>query len=143
MQLWWVQEQAARAAAHDLDDGEGEQHPDPGRYLDQEGGRQVSDLSFKVAKRRRDAITFDLEGNDRVYSFTPPKSADMVIPMLEAETEMIAAKAAFDWLDQGLSEDDRAHIAARLRDQDDDLDIDTVEEVVAALVERVSGRPTT
>jgi hypothetical protein len=103
----------------------------------------VTDLSFKVAPRRKDAITFDLEGNPHVYTFTPPKQADMVLPMLDAENDLSAAKAAFEWLDDGLSEEDREHIAARLRDKNDDLDIDTIEEVVTALVEKAGGRPTT
>lgn len=103
----------------------------------------MADLSFKVAKRRTDAITFDLEGDKHEYSFVPPKQADMVLPMLDAENDLMAAKAAFEWLDNGMSEEDRAHLAARLRDPKDDLDIDTVEEVVTALVEKTGGRPTT
>lgn len=103
----------------------------------------MADLSFKVAPRRTEAITFDLQGNDREYSFVPPKQADMVLPMLGAENDLMAAKAAFEWLDSGLSEEDRAHISARLKDPKDDLDIDTIEEVVTALVEKAGGRPTT
>lgn len=103
----------------------------------------MADLSFKVAKRRKDAVTFDLEGSTRTYSFTPPKQADMVLPMLDADNDLDAAKAAFAWLDNGLSEEDREHISSRLKDPDDDLDIGTIEEVVSDLVEFVSGRPTT
>lgn len=103
----------------------------------------MSDLSFKVAQRRTDPITFDLEGDEHVYSFVPPKQADMVLPMLNAGDDMAAARAAFAWLDNGLSDEDQERITARLKDKDDNLDIDIIEEVVTGLVERVSARPTT
>ena len=104
----------------------------------------MSDLSFKVAKRRTQPITFDIEGDERVYSFVPPKTAAMVLPMLQnAENEMVAAKAAFDWLDQGLSREDAEHLEARLRDADDDFDFTQLEQIVLGLVEMSGGRPTT
>lgn len=103
-----------------------------------------ADLSFEVAPRRKKPITFDLGGDAHKYRFTPPKQAGMIMPMLTAENDLEAARSAFEWLDRGLSEDDRARIKARLEDEDDDLDFDTIEEVVTKLVERLSGeRPTT
>lgn len=103
----------------------------------------TTDIAFRVAKRRKDPITFTLEGNKHIYTFTPPKQATMVLPMLDSEDELGAAKAAFSWLDLGLSQEDQDHIIARLKDDEDELDTDTIEEVVTGLVERVSARPTT
>ena len=103
----------------------------------------MADLTFKVPKRNTEPVTFDLEGDKREYVFTPPKQADMVLPMLESENDLGAAKAAFAWLDEGLSKEDSDHITARLKNKDDDLDIDAIEEVVTGLVEHVSARPTT
>lgn len=103
----------------------------------------MSDVSFKTAKKRRGPVTFDLEGDSHEYTFKPPKTAAMVLPMLDAEDDLEAAKAAFAWLDKGMSEEDRAHLTARLYNEDDDLDIEDLEDVVAGLVEKVSGRPTT
>jgi len=104
----------------------------------------VSDLSIKVKKRNKAVITFDIEGSDHQYAFTPPKQAEMVLPMLDSDSDLEAAKAAFEWLDNGMSEDDRKHLSDRLRDKDDDLDIDAVEDIVTALVEKAGGdRPTT
>jgi hypothetical protein len=102
----------------------------------------VADISFKVAARSRKPITFDLGGGHE-YTFTPPKQAEMVLPMLDADNDLEAARAAFEWLDKGMSEEDRAHLSARLRDPEDDLDIDVLEDVVSALVEQTGGRPTT
>jgi hypothetical protein len=104
----------------------------------------MSDLTFKVAKRRNDPITFQVEGEDYEYSFTPPKTAEMVLPMMEAgENGLMATKAAFEWLDTGLSEDDQKHLEARLRDPKDDMDVSALEDIVVGLVEAVGARPTT
>ena len=109
----------------------------------------MSDLSFKVAKRRAQPITFDLEGDDHVYTFTPPKQAGTAMPLIKSDMDiksdafgLAAARSTFKWLDDGLSDEDREHIEARLRDPKDDLDFDTLGEVVEALMERVTGKPT-
>ena len=102
----------------------------------------MSDLSFKVATRRTDPVTFDLEGSERKYSYTPQKQAAMVLPMLGADDDMEAAKAAFAWLEDGLSADDAAHILGRLKDPKDDLDFDAIEDIVTGLVEFIAARPT-
>jgi hypothetical protein len=104
----------------------------------------MSDISVKVKKRKKKAITFDLEGDPRQYKFVAGKQALMVLPMLDAENDLEAAKAAFSWLDDGLSEEDRKHLSDRLRDPEDDLDNDAINDLVEAIVEQVSGgRPTT
>lgn len=107
----------------------------------------MTDLSFKVAARRREPITFDLGGDDYVYTFKPPKQAGVFMPIINATDDdnagMSAARAAFAWLDKGLSEKDQAHMEARLRDEDDDLDFDTLGDVINGLMEAVAGRPTT
>lgn len=102
-----------------------------------------TDLSFDVAPRRKAVVTFTLGGQPHIYKFKPPKQAAMITPMMTAASDLDAAKAAFQWLDRGLSEADRKRISDRLKDEEDDLDIDTIEEVVTTLVERGSGRPTT
>lgn len=101
-----------------------------------------ADLSFEIAPRRKEAITFTLGGDTHKYAFTPPKKAAMITVMMSATSDLEAAKGAFGWLDDGLSTEDRDKIAARLKDPEDDLDIDTIEQVVSALVERTTGRPT-
>lgn len=106
----------------------------------------MADLEFTVAKRRREAVTFKL-GDDHVYTFTPPKSAVMMMPLINPEegedTGLAITKSTFDWLGDGLSEEDNQRIQARLKDPEDDLDVDTLSEVVAGLSEKVGGRPTT
>jgi hypothetical protein len=104
----------------------------------------MTDLTFKVAKRRQEPITFEIEGDDHVYAFTAPKQAAMVLPMMEqAENGLMATRAAFEWLDKGLSTEDQDRITNRLKDPDDDFDVDSLEEIVVGLVEAVGARPTT
>lgn len=137
-------------------------------------------LEFDVAKRRAEPIPFKLGGDsallraateevlgdethpgvpaqpevrgkdDHVYTFTPPKSAVMLMPLIdptegssEEQRNLAVTKATFDWLGEGLSEADNQRIQARLKDPRDDLDVPTLAEVVQGLSEHVGGRPTT
>jgi hypothetical protein len=52
-------------------------------------------------------------------------------------------KSTFDWLGQGLSDEDNERVIRRLRDPKDDLDVDTLSTVVERLSEKVAARPTT
>jgi hypothetical protein len=138
----------------------------------------MADMEFDVAKRRNEPITFTLGGemllepgedevvaigdgdgkaakpevrgkDDHVYHFEPPKSAVMLMPILEVDTTngtgsvgVDMTKATFDWLGQGLSLEDRTRVINRLRDPKDDLDVDSLSDVVQGLSARVAGRPT-
>jgi hypothetical protein len=104
-------------------------------------------LQIKVAARRKEPIPFALEGSDHVYSFKPPKQAGVFMPLLlgdahDGDDDLDSTRATFKWLDKGLSKDDMGRIEARLRDPEDDLDFDSLAEVVKALMERASARPT-
>lgn len=99
-------------------------------------------LAFKTAKRRKDPIPFDLDGEE--YTFTPPKNAMMVLPMIEENSgDAEALRGMFDWLGAGLSQEEADRILERLKDPQDDLDFDTVAEVIEGLMEEIGGRPTT
>lgn len=104
------------------------------------------ELEIKVKRRRVQPITFRLDDDPHSYTFNPPKDAVMVLPMIESGdiSDGAQTKAAFNWLGEGLSEDDNKRLIGRLRDPKDDLDVETISELVQALTEKVSGgRPTT
>lgn len=103
----------------------------------------MTTLSFTTPKRASSPITFDLDG--REYVFTPPKSADMVMPVIAGDgKDQDLIKATFDWLGHGLSEEDHQHLIGRLKDPADDLDVDTLSAVVKGLAQKVAAdRPTT
>ena len=135
-------------------------------------------LTFKVKKRQKIEITFDLESPDEsveTYHFLAPKSAMMVLPVLEDSDDQSATlRAIFDWLGMGLNRwdwqntqaaevtteggaavvvpkdmpegwvgDQVQRIERRLKDDNDDLDIDSLSEVIQGLTEKVADRPTT
>lgn len=130
----------------------------------------MADLEFDIAKRRTEPITFTLGGemllepakepdehnpegtperrgrDEHEYVFTPPKSAVMLMPVLEKGTGNLGVnltKSTFDWLGEGLSDMENERIKARLKDRNDDLDVSTLEKIVEALTEKVAARPTT
>ena len=124
----------------------------------------MADLVFDVAKKRKKPITFTLGGDnmllrkadpetetsekrgedDNVYSFTPPKTALMLMPILEGGDPdgMGMTRATLNWLGEGLTEEENQRILARLKDPQDDLDVDNLTDIIKALSERVGGRPT-
>lgn len=102
----------------------------------------VDNLEFNTAKKRRDPITFTLDGEE--YTFNPPKSAFMMLPlMLGQGDDTLAVKQMFDWLDKGLPKPQVQKLIRRLKDDKDDFDVDDLDALVAKLMETVSGRPTT
>ena len=115
----------------------------------------MADLEFEVAPRRTTPVTFSLglepgqsAGDEpHVYTFIPPKSALMLMPVLAPELAgdsqgLAMTKATFDWLGEGLSKEDNERIQRRLKDPKDGLDIDLLSEVIQKLTEKNTGRPT-
>lgn len=113
----------------------------------------MADLEFNVAKRRHEPITFTLglapaDSTLHVYTFTPPKNAVMLMPIMDGDStgndrQMDLTRATFDWLGDGMSDEDNERLKSRLKDPKDDLDVDTLSEVVEKLSEKVAARPTT
>lgn len=100
-------------------------------------------LDFQTAKRRKEPIPFTLDGEE--YEFTPQKNSILVFPSLtdgeKDGTEEL--RGIFDWIGAGLPDDQEQRLIARLRDPEDDLDIDMLHNVAVSLLEEISGRPTT
>lgn len=111
----------------------------------------------------RKAIEFELDGKE--YDFNPPKTTTQIVAMMQVKgndtnADLQRANAMLVWLSNGLN---RAHeprkgklghvehqddcqscdVLARLEDPDDDLELETVMDVISYLMEKVSGRPTT
>ena len=115
----------------------------------------MADLEFQIAERRTEPITFTLGGDPYVYTFTPPKQAVMMMPVLmhesgqnggaasDASVGLGLTRSTFDWLGQGLNEADNDYLLARLKNPEDSLDVPTLTEVVEKLSEQVGARPTT
>lgn len=99
-------------------------------------------MEFTTAKRRTKPITFTIDGEE--YNFHPPKQAVLILEVLDSDaTEVHQAKALFDWLGEGLGEQQADALIGRLRDPADDLDWPDLLAVAQWLQEQVTGRPTT
>lgn len=108
-------------------------------------------------------IDFELDGKH--YSFKPPKTTTQIVGMMQVkgrgfEADLARAGQMLVWLSYGLDRDHETRkgvegheeyvegcqscdISARLGDPDDALELEMVMEVIAWLMEQVSGRPTT
>lgn len=97
---------------------------------------------FTTAARRKKPIRFDLDGE--AYTFTPPKSAGPLFALLEADDgdELAGARVQFDWLGAGLADGQSEKLIARLKDPEDDLDVEDLRPIIEWLQEQISGRPT-
>lgn len=95
-------------------------------------------LEFTSEKKTPKVLTFTLDGRD--YVFTVPKKAYSTLAIIEGRGGHVLN---FDWLGAGLSEADQKRIVARLKDPNDDFDVDDLKKVVEGLIEESSGRPTT
>lgn len=93
-------------------------------------------LEFTTAKRRHEPFTFILDG--REFVFTPPKLAGAILDAMDSDD----SGAMLDWFAKGLNDEDETFIANRMRDADDDFDVDDVARIVQSLIEKVVGRPT-
>jgi len=99
---------------------------------------------FTTAKRHAKPIEFDLDGE--TFHFTAPKTAGMVLDVIADgagdANSPAAAKAALDWLSQGLPEKENARLIERLRDPGDDFDFADLAPIIEFLVEEAAGTPT-
>lgn len=101
----------------------------------------MADISFKVPKRAVNPVTFSIDGDDHEYTFTPGKQASLMMPVISGTGED-QFKAVFDWLGNGLSEDDLQHLIGRLEDPKDDLDLPFLNDFVQQMIEYLGDRPT-
>lgn len=98
--------------------------------------------AFATSKKARDdePVTFTLD--ERTYTAHRPKQSVFVALAAAAGNTVEQIKVVPRFIDASLEPADRAHIAARLRDPDDDLDIDDLVPIFNYLMEEFTGRPT-
>lgn len=100
-------------------------------------------LTYTSSRRRSEPIEFELDGD--TYTFTPPKTTTLVLPILgvgdEDRLEVETLKGVLDWLGGGLPKDQEERIEKRLRDPRDDLDLDVVVGIAYDLLKKVAGAP--
>jgi hypothetical protein len=97
-------------------------------------------LAFTTSAKTRKVIPFTLDGEE--YHFTPSKIAGIVLPVMADGSELEVFKGMFDWIGNGLPDEEEARLEERLKDPDDDLDVPDLVEVFQGLVAAMAGRPT-
>ena len=104
----------------------------------------TAELTIDIPRRSTDPIPLTLrnpDGETETMTFTPPKRATMMLPLVEGADYNTAT---YVWLLEGLSEEDGNRIRARLADPADQLDWDTIGAITNALAVKVAGnRPPT
>jgi hypothetical protein len=97
---------------------------------------------YKSKPRERKVVEFNLD--DRKIVFTAPKDSSLVLPLVtgSGNAEIAQVQVMFNWLSEGLSEEDNDHIISRLQDSDDDFDLPLLQEIVEDLIAEVVDRPT-
>lgn len=102
-------------------------------------GRLVAMSKFKTSAKARTAIPFELD--EVKYTFRPPKSAAMVMPLLEGEglNDTSVVRAGLDWLREGLEDEQYAALVNRLKDPKDDFDLPDLEDIIEYLVEQAAN----
>lgn len=104
---------------------------------------RMTSLEFQVAKRHRDPIVFHLSDEpDYEYTWQPQKTAGIALAVAD-EDDTKVMKRTFDWLSDGLPDEQAQHLIDRLEDPEDDLDIEQLGVVIEGLQEKTTGRPTT
>lgn len=98
-------------------------------------------MAFTTAKRNAKPIVFTIDGDE--YTFTPPKKAEIFLDVIDGGGEISVTKKTFDWLGEGLGEEQTEKVIARLKNPKDDFDIENIEAIIEWLQEKTAGRPTT
>lgn len=101
-------------------------------------------LDYTTPKRKKVVIEFKLDGDD--YHFTPPKNADMVLPVLKekvTDAGLASIRAQFNWINDGLPKVESARLLKKLQDPGDDFDWPDLEKISDWVMKQVNkGRPT-
>jgi hypothetical protein len=98
-------------------------------------------LSFTTATRNKKPIPFVLDGT--TYEFTPPKQTAIFLELMNGGNGAAITKKAFDWLSDGLPEEQNDKLVERLRDPNDDFDLPDLRKILEKLQEAAAGGPTT
>lgn len=105
------------------------------------------DIEITTTPRVTKPVTFTIQGGEdpvtganHKYTFLAPKVAPIILDMYDSPEDMV--KILFDWLGEGMSEEDNNILLGRLRDPDDDFEIYQLRQLLDGIIAKVSGRPT-
>ena len=104
-------------------------------------------MATKFTTTKKDYSPIEFEIDDEHFVFTPHKQASMILPLMDPDSDMPeaqATKAFFDWLGEGLPEEQLEVLIDRLKDPKDQFDTEDLAVIARGLMEEVnSQRPPT
>ena len=101
---------------------------------------------FTTKERERTPIEFVLDGE--TFKFTPPKRSGLIISVVSKTgldgraSDADSVRDLLNWIGDGLSDEQAERLLERLRDPDDDFDLENVNEIARYLLGQSSNRPT-
>jgi len=104
----------------------------------------AKDITTK--QRERQSVEFTLDGE--TFTFTSPKRAELIMSAIttvgldKTSTDGDSVRDLLNWLGEGLGDEQAERILGRLRDPEDDFDLDQVNEIARFLLGQSSNRPT-
>lgn len=106
--------------------------------------------TFRLPEQTRTVVEFAIErpdGDPDLFHFTPGKQAAQFLDVIDAEDDdeggkVAAAQGNWAWFRNGLPGDEYDRLVARLRDDDDPLDVDQIAEIISWLMGKAAKRPT-
>jgi hypothetical protein len=102
--------------------------------------------SFETKAREKQVIEFELDGES--FRFTPPKRAGLIMSVVgtigldTTSSDTDSVRDLLNWVGEGLSEEQGQRFVDRLKDPDDDFDLEQMNEIARYLLGQSSNRPT-
>lgn len=108
------------------------------------GTRDAAEAAFSITSKKRETVTIEIDGHP--YRVKPPKSGlsmKLAIRGKTAEENPAGLVEAIDeWIMSAFGLAQGSQIQLRIADDDDDLDVDTLMQVMEKLGEVETGDPT-
>lgn len=101
---------------------------------------------FTTKKRESRPVPFSIDGED--FVFTPPKRAGLIMSVVtnvgleKAGTDSDSTRDLLNWVSEGLPEEQAQVLLDRLKDPDDDFDLEQINDIARYLLSQSSNRPT-
>lgn len=96
-------------------------------------------LSYNTPKRNRKDVTLTFELDGETYTARKPKDALSAMVVAASSDQASTADimfATFSWIDAALTETDYARLKARLKDYDDDFEVEDLLEIAVDVIQQ-------
>ena len=102
----------------------------------------------QITTTEKELKIVDLEVDGRPIRFEVPKRSGLIMSVVEKvgldarNLDTDSTRDLLNWLGEGMSEEDGEWILARLKDPEDDFDLEEVNKIAKAILGESTNRPT-